>query len=394
MKKPYLAIPGPTNVPERVLQAMARQPINHRGPEFVELLMSCTEGLKKVFKTQSPVYIFTSSGTGVMEAAIANCFAPGDKVLILVNGAFGERFLKIAHRHRLNVEQLDFKWGSDIDTSVLESKLREDEHKEIKGVLFQHNETSTGVLNDAEKILGVIKRHGALSIVDSISGLVAAPFYQDEWGADVVLAASQKAFMMLPGLAFISVSEKARRVIQAANFFPRSLYFDILQAEEYFKKGQTPATPAVNLMFGLREALNMILEEGLENCWARHGELMDITREAVEAIGLKLFTDYACASPAVTSVRLDGDLGFTLKETYEDHGVDFASGQGRLKGKIFRIAHLGHVDNMDILKIIWALEFAVHCSRDLSGISMIGSGISATMPEITVSDSRKQNQRR
>lgn len=298
-----LAIPGPTPLPYEVLIAMDRQPIDHRGPEFVELLRSIEEKLQLVFQTHNPVYIFTCSGTGVMEATAANFFRPGDKVLALINGYFGKRFAEICECYDLEVERMEFKWGKPVSVIDVEDRLRADKNMEIKGVLFQLNETSTGVLNSAKDILDVIREHGAISVVDVISGLIAAPFHQDLWGADVVLGASQKGFMAPAGVAFISVSDSARQAITR----PRSIYFSIPKAEECRKIGQTYATPAVIDMFGLNAGLDMILEEGLENCWARHKGLSAIVRDNVRNngvnYGLKLLAANRYASPAVTAVE-------------------------------------------------------------------------------------------
>ncbi len=357
MNKQRLAIPGPTPVSERVLAAMHRQPIGHRAPEFSELLYSIYAKLGQIFRTERPVHTFASPGTGVMVAAADNFFKEGDRVLVLVNGLFGERFLDICRRHRLFVEGMDFEWGGGISLEALEERLSEDKNKMIKGVFFQHNETSTGVLNGAENILGLIGNHGALSIVDAISGVVAAPFYQDEWGADVVLGASQKGFMMAPGLAFMSASERAISARKRTS--PRNPYLDIQIAEKTFETGNPYCTPAVNSMFGLDAALDMLLEEGLENCWERHTSMMRMVRSRMRAWQLDLLAEDEDASPSVTAVRFSqpGKLEKLLKEKYN---IIISGGYGKLDGKIFRLAHLGYVDEMDMEGILSAFKNSLY----------------------------------
>lgn len=361
----HLAIPGPTPLPYEVLAALQRQPINHRGPEFAELLAGLERKLQRVLQTHSRVYLLTSSGTGAMEAAVANFFSPQDKVLVLENGYFGERFVEMCEDYELDVERLEFGWGKPISALEVEDRLSEDKRREIKGVLFQLNETSTGVLNDAQKILDAIEWHGALSVVDAISGLVAAPFHQDLWGADVVLGASQKGFMAPPGVAFISCSEKACKSMLEK---PRSHYFSLRRAEEYHGRGQTYTTPAVLDMFALDAGLDKILCEGLENCWKRHRKLAEAVRNFVRNYGTHyglelLVKNEKCASPAVTAVKTPErlntvDFCLALSDKYN---TVIAGGQGPLKDKIFRIAHLGHVSLSEMSKILGSIE---QCLKD------------------------------
>ena len=349
MYKQRLAIPGPTPVPEEVLRAMHRQPIGHRAPEFRELLYSIYAKLGQIFMTESPVHTFVGPGSGAMVSAVDNFFNEGERVLVLVNGFFGERFLDICERHRLAVEVMHFEWGSGLDLAMLEERLLKDKSKRIKGVLFQHSETSTGVLNDAQGALQLINSHGALSIVDAISSLAAAPFYQDEWGADVVLGASQKGPMMAPGLAFLSASERAMNARKKAS--PRNPYLDVEIAEKTFETGNPYCTPAVTLMFGLDEALDMILKEGLSNSWSRHRKMMQMVRSRMRAWGLKLVASDKDASPSGTAVRFP-EPEKLVEHVKEKYNVVISGGYGELAGKIFRIAHLGYVDEIDMEGIL------------------------------------------
>lgn len=372
--KKYLMIPGPTPIPEAVMSAMADQMVNHRGPEFKEMLNFTVEEIKKIFQTKNDLLIMTVSGTGVMEAAIANTLSPGDKILILVIGSFGERFVKIATAYGLNVETLQFELGKAADPKLVEEKLAADKNKEIKAVLFQQNETSTGVINDVEALARVIKKHGALIIVDAVSGMAVADLKTDDWGLDVVAAGSQKAFMVPPGLGFISVSEKAWKAAETAKC--PNFYLSFKQAKDFAAKGETPWTPAVSIIYGLRASLKIIKAEGLENMFQRHKMLRDAIRAGIKAIGLKLLADDAVASPAVTAIfPPDGvEADNFRKMVREKFGVVLAGGQGKLKGKIFRVGHLGYADKMDAIIALSAIEMVL---KELGQPVQLGKGVAA-----------------
>ncbi|HOV80959.1 MAG TPA: alanine--glyoxylate aminotransferase family protein [Bacillota bacterium] len=355
--KQYLMIPGPTPVPPAVYAAMSRPIIGHRTDEFAEMHRRVVEKVKKVFQTVNDVFVITNSGTGAMETAIANTVNPGDKVLSLITGNFGERFANIARAYQADVIEVDFGYGNDVDIGVVEEKLRE--HPDVKVVLATQNETSTGVANDIEKIGALVAGTPALLLVDGVSGVGAIEIKVDEWGVDMLCTASQKAFMLPPGLAMISVSDKAWEVVRN-NKSPR-FYFSLPAFKKVYDKWNTAYTPAVSLFCGLDAALDMMLAEGLENVYARHALLAKATRAAVRALGLRLLAEDRCASNALTAVW--GPEGLATDELRKiiksKYGVSFAGGQGTVKGKIFRIAHMGFCDKMDIVIAISALEMAL-----------------------------------
>ncbi len=356
-EKQYLMIPGPTPVPPAVTAAMSRPVIGHRSDDFVQLYRSIEEKIKMVFQTKNDVFILTNSGTGGLETAIANTVGPGDKVLALITGNFGERFANIARAYGAEVEEVNFGWGKDVDLAVVADKLAT--NKDYKVVLATQNETSTGVLNDIAGIGALVAKTNALFLVDGVSGVGGIEIKTDEWNVDVLVTASQKAFMLPPGLAMLSISEKAWRVIEKNNS-PR-FYFSLPAARKSFAKWNTAYTPNVTLFMGLEAALEMMLNEGLENVYARHILLARATRAAVRALKLNLLAEDRCASPTVTAVyapeKIEADdLRKILRKEY---GVIFAGGQGILKGKIFRIAHMGFAGKMDVMIAIGALEMAL-----------------------------------
>lgn len=354
--KQYLLIPGPTPVPPEVLSALSHPMINHRSSDFKAVLSEVTEGLKWAYQTKNDVLILTASGTGAMEAAIVNTLSPGDKILILNIGAFGSRFVKIAKAYGLNVDDMKIERGKAADPKAVAQKLKEDKNKEIKAVIFQMNETSTGVINDVKSIAAVVKEHGALVIVDAVSGLLTADLKTDEWGLDVVAAGSQKAFMVPPGLSFVSMSEKAWKAYEASKM-PR-FYFDLGAAKKFAATGETPWTPCLTIAFGMQVSMRMLKAEGLENIFARHNKLSKAVRAGVKALGFGLLTDDRCASKAVTPVIPPAgiDAEALRKAVREQFGVVLAGGQEDLKGKLFRIGHLGYIDKMDMVTAFAALE--------------------------------------
>ncbi|WP_071554126.1 pyridoxal-phosphate-dependent aminotransferase family protein [Neomoorella thermoacetica] len=354
--KQILLLPGPTPVPPQVALAMARPAINHRGPEFKALWAEVTSGLKDVFQTRAEVVILTASGTGGMEAAVANLISPGEKVLVVTIGAFGERFVQICRAFNVEAEVVAFPYGQAADPEVIAERLAADTGHEIKAILVQHNETSTGVLNDIQAISRARGDHPTLLIVDSISGLAAADLPMDAWHIDVVIAGSQKAFMLPPGLTMLAVGERAWQAAEKCS--NQRFYLDIKKARNSGLKGQTPFTPAVPLLYGLQESLRLLKAETLAGSYARHALMRDMVRAGVRALGLKLLADEAIASPAVTAVCVPegmkpADIINPLRERF---GVVVAGGQGAVKDQVFRIGHLGYVSFNDILAGLAALE--------------------------------------
>ena len=351
-----LRTPGPTPIPNDIVEAMSEPMINHRGPEFLDLITESTRLLKQVFMTQNDVFVLTSSGTGSLEAALVNTLSPGDKVLGVSAGAFGDRFCDIADAYYADLKRIEVEWGEPIDPDIIRRELREDPG--IKAVMITHNETSTGVTHDLESIADIAKNEfGKLILVDAVSSLGCIPLPVDGWNCDMVGTASQKGFMIPPGLAFISVSDDAWEANRTSTM-PR-FYFDVAEAKKYLESGQTPWTPNLSAIYGLRLALDKMMDEGVENIFARHHDIAQYTRDAVEDLGLELFcTDPARASDTVTAIRMpeniDGSRLMNIMRTEED--VVLAGGQGKLVGHIFRIGHLGWVSREDIEEVIEALK--------------------------------------
>ncbi len=350
-----LRIPGPTPCPDEILYGSAKPMINHRGPEFQTILSNVTQGLKKVFMTSNDLYILTASGTGAMEAAIVNCLSPGDKVLAITVGVFGNRFGQIASAYGANVTTLSVPMGMGADVEQIQKALQKEQG--FKAVMITHNETSTGVTNDLEIISKLVKeKSSALLLVDAISSIGCVPFPVDKWGCDVVVTGSQKGFMIPPGLAFISFSEKAWDANKYAQM-PR-FYFDIGKAKAYFENGETPWTPAVSVFYGLELALDHMLKEGMQKIYDHHQKLGDLTREGIKALGLDLFAEEKFASNTITAgsipTGLDGKKLVSLMRS--DHNVIIAGGQQELSGKIFRIGHLGYCSEEDINDALSALD--------------------------------------
>ncbi len=373
-KKQYLHLPGPTPVPPAVLRGLAKPMINHRGPEFKELFEELTKGLQEVFRTENQVIILPSSGTGGMEAAVANFISPGEKVLVVSIGNFGERFIKISERFGAVVEKLEFPWGMAADPEQLAEYIKKDVNQEIKAVFVTHNETSTGVTNDLPRLRAALGDHPALFIVDSVSGLGAMELETDAWGLDVVVAGSQKSFMLPPGLSFLAVSERAWKVAEECT--NARFYWDLLAARKSAEKGQTPYTPALPQMTGLAEALRMIREEGLDNVIARHRRLRDMVRAGISALGLEPLAKEEIASTAVTAVLApEGIEADAIRSVLNTRfNVVLAGGQAKLKNKIFRIGHLGYVQELDLIAVLAALEMALA----VSGYQVnLGEGVKA-----------------
>ena len=370
-----LMIPGPTPVPEKVLLAQTKHPMGHRSPEFSEIIGEINENLQWLHQTKQDVLTVTASGTGAMEAGIINFLSPGDRVIVASNGKFGERWADLTEAFGVETDRLNATWGDVVDPEMIREKLEADSKKEIKAVIVTHSETSTGVLNDLETINRHVKNHGeALIIVDAVTSLGATNLPIDEWGLDVVASGSQKGYMIPPGLGFIAVSEKAWQAYETSKL-PK-FYFDLGPYRKSAAKNSTPYTPPINLMFGLQTALRMMREEGLENIFARHERNTQATREAIQALGLPLFAPDHAASRAVTAVApttVEAEkVRSVMKKQFD---ISLAGGQNELKGKIFRIGHLGFVGERDVLTVIGSLEAVL---RELGHESMTaGAGIAA-----------------
>lgn len=352
--KQFLMIPGPTPIPESVLLAMAKHPIGHRSSDFSEILKEVYENLKHVFQTKNDVFMFASSGTGAMDAALSNLVNEGDNVLSLVLGNFGNRWAKIASGYGANVDKIEVNAGEVINPEDVRKKLAE---KEYKIVTLTHSETSTGARNDVETICKIIAETNAISVVDGVTSVCAMPVKPDEWGIDVLVSGSQKGFMIPPGLAFLTASEKAWKVHEECKH--PSFYFSWDAHRKSVRENSTPYTAAVNLIFALHEALKMIKEEGLDNVYARHEKLALGLRHSLRAMGLELLVkEDKNASYAITSI-LPPD-GITVPDIRSHLNKDFnivvANGQNALKDKIFRVGTLGFVSERDLLTAVSSLE--------------------------------------
>jgi len=352
-----LRIPGPTPVPPDVLEAGARPMIDHRGRAFGEILNRVTDRLKHFFQTKNDVFLLTASGTGGMEAAVVNTLSPGDRVLVISIGAFGDRFANIAETYGADVTRLNFEWGTAADPEEVRKALAAD--PSIKAVLVTHNETSTGVTNPLPDIARAVGEFDKLLLVDAVSSLGSIPFYTDDWGIDFAVTASQKGWKVPPGLAMVSVSQRAWDAHAQAKM-PR-FYMDVGKAKDYLERSQTPWTPPVSVVFALDYALEGLEREGLENIFARHQRIGELTRRGVKDLGLELLADERFASNTVTAVRIpEGVEVKALRTLVEDeYGLVLAGGQGKLQGKIFRIGHLGAVTEDDIRSCLDVLAKAL-----------------------------------
>ena len=350
----HLRIPGPTPCPSEILQAMTKQMINHRGGEFGQILNGVTAKLKQLFQTKGDVFLLTASGTGGLEATIVNTLSPGDKVLAVSNGVFGERFAAIAKQFGAEVIPLRFEWGKAVDADAVRQALHT--APKIKAVLVTHNETSTGVTNNLASISSIVKEFDKLLLVDAISSMGSINLPVDDWHCDVTVTGSQKGWMAPPGLAMVSVSQEAWQA-QAQAKMPR-FYWDFAKAKSYLEKEQTPWTPAITTIFALSASLEMMLKEGLANIIARHAQVGQAARDGIKSLELSLFAEESHASNTVTAVAAsDGlDTKKMLRLLREEHGMVLSGGQQTLDGKIFRIGHLGWVTEDDIEAVISALK--------------------------------------
>jgi alanine-glyoxylate transaminase / serine-glyoxylate transaminase / serine-pyruvate transaminase len=378
----FLQIPGPSPVPDRILRAMSLPTIDHRGPEFGALGLDLLAKIQRVFKTENPVMIYPASGTGAWEAALANTLSPGDRVLMFETGHFATLWHKMARRLGVEPEFLGLPgyegWRHGVQADMIEARLREDSAQEIKAVCVVHNETSTGVTSNIAAVRRAIDAagHPALLLVDTISGLASADYRHDEWGVDVTISGSQKGLMLPPGISFNAISDKA---IEASrhNRMPKSFWAwdEILEAN---RNGYWPYTPSTNLLYGLNEALDMLLDEGLDHVFARHQRWAAGVRTAVQAWGLEI----QCQDPDVYSPVLTGvvmpegvDADAVRKIIYERFDLSLGMGLGKAKGKMFRIGHLGDCNDLTLIATLGGCE----AGMKLAGVPLAGSGVTAAL---------------
>jgi alanine-glyoxylate transaminase / serine-glyoxylate transaminase / serine-pyruvate transaminase len=355
----FLQIPGPSNVPDRILRAMDRPTIDHRGPEFARLGKEVLEGCRSLFRTSGPVVIFPSSGTGAWEASIVNTLSPGDKVLMFETGQFATLWQQMSVRWGLDVEFVSGDWRHGVE------RLAKDRNHQIRAVMVVHNETSTGVTSRVAEIRKAIDnaRHPALFMVDTVSSLASLPYEHDAWGVDVTVTGSQKGLMLPPGLGFNAISQKALAASKSSKM-PRS-YWDWQEMLENNVGGFFPYTPATNLLYGLREAIAMLMEEGLENVFARHRRYAEATRTAVRHWGLEMLAlDSREYSDSLTAVLTPAghDPDRFRKIALEKYDISLGTGLGKMKGKIFRIGHLGDLNDLMLIGTLAGVEMGLHAA--------------------------------
>ncbi|MCT0226686.1 alanine--glyoxylate aminotransferase family protein [Synechococcus sp. CS-1331] len=375
-----LMIPGPTPVPETVLQAMGRHPIGHRSADFQKIVKRTTKQLQWLHQTTGDVLAITGSGTAAMEAGIINVLSKGEKVLCGDNGKFGERWVKLARAYGLDVQVIQAEWGQPLDPEAFRTALEADTAKAIKAVILTHSETSTGVINDLETIAKHARAHGtALTIADCVTSLGACNVPMDEWGLDVIGSGSQKGYMMPPGLAFVAMSERAWEAYGRSDL-PK-FYLDLGKYRKSARADSNPFTPAINLYFALEAALEMMQAEGLEAIFARHARHRAAAQAGMEAMGLPLYAAEGHGSPAITAVAPEGiDAEALRKAVKEKFDILLAGGQDHLKGKVFRIGHLGFVCDRDVLTAVAAIE-ATLADLGLHKGSM-GAGVAAAAAQL------------
>ncbi|HVH63261.1 MAG TPA: alanine--glyoxylate aminotransferase family protein [Candidatus Dormibacteraeota bacterium] len=372
-----LRIPGPTPLPERIVRSMNRPMIDHRGPEFAAILSEITAGAKRVFKTKNDLLLLTCSGTGGLESAVANLVSPGDEVVAALCGNFGERFAALAAAYGANVMRLEFEWGQPVDPDDLARVL--ERHPKARIVLLTHNETSTGLTNPLRELARVARDADRIVVVDGVSSISSIDIETDAWGIDVAVSGSQKGWMAPPGLALVSVSERAWHQQSQARS-PR-FYFDWKEAKAWAEKGMTPFTPAVNVAFALQEGMRMLEEEGLDNVYERHRRLARATQAGLEALGFTLFAREGYRSHTVTSALPPAGLDVAQFRKLLDnkHGVVVAGGQGKMTGKMVRVGHLGAVSDGDVVQVVWAFEQAL---EELDIAPADGRGVAAVTASV------------
>lgn len=371
-QKTYLLAPGPTPVPPDALAAMSQPILHHRTSEFESVMKDVRVGLKYLFQTEQEVIVFASTGTGAMEASVVNVLSPGDKAICIRGGKFGERWQELCDSFGVEAINIDVEWGAAVNPSLVADTLKA--NPDVKAVYVQASETSTGVKHDVKALAEIVKPTKAILVVDAITAIGVFDVPTDEWGLDIVVSGSQKALMLPPGLAFCCVAtEKAWDMIKSSTF-PK-YYFDLEKEHKNILKNTSAYTPAVSLVIGLRETLNRIQSEGLENVFARHEKLARATRAAMQAIGLELFAKESPTN-ALTAVKVpDGIDGAAIpKILREEYGVTIAGGQSQLKGKIFRIAHLGFAYEWDVVVAVAAVEMVL---KRLGYDVELGAGVRA-----------------
>ncbi len=378
----FLHIPGPTPLPDRVLRAMDNAIIDHRGPEFAKLTKRVLEGIKTIFKTAKPVIIYTATGTGAWEAALVNTLSPGDRVLMVETGQFAVLWKNMAIRLGLKPEFIETDWRIGADPKAIEAHLKNDKAHEIKAVCVLHNETSTGCLSPIAEIRKAIDAagHPALFIVDTISSLASTDYRHDEWGVDVTVGGAQKGLMLPPGMSFNAVSDKALATSKTSKFTKSFWAWDDMLNMN--KQGFFPYTPATNMLYGLREAIDMLHEEGLDNVFARHDRFAEATRRAVRAWGLEILCrDPKYYSPTITAVLLpeghDADAFRAL--ALEQFNISYGMSFGKYAGKMFRIGHLGDINDLTLLGALAGTEMAL----SLAGVPHKKGGVQAAMDYLT-----------
>ena len=362
----FLQVPGPTNIPDRVLQAMAFPAMDHRGPDFQNLSNNILKKVKLIFKSEDPVVIFPSAGTGAMEASLANTLSEGDKVLMFETGHFATEWCQAARRYKLDVDFVPGDWRTGVDPKIVEKKLNEDKNHEIKAVLVTHNETSTGIKSQVEEVRKAIDsaKHPALFLVDTISSLGSYNYDHQKWKVDVTVGGSQKGLMCPPGLSFNAISPKALEAYKKSNL--TKSYFDWGQMLENNKNGFYPYTPAVNLLYALNEAVDMLLEEGLENVFKRHKRHADATRIAVETWGLEILAKNPIErSDSITAIMTpEGHDSDNLRKIiYDNYNMSLGTGLNKVKGRVFRIGHLGDLNDLTLAGTLSGVEMGLNQSE-------------------------------
>ena len=374
----FLQVPGPTNIPDRVLQAMAFPAMDHRGPDFQNLSFNVLKKIKLIFKSEDPVVIFPSAGTGAMEASLANTLSEGDKILMFETGHFATEWCQAARRYRLDVDFIPGDWRTGADPKIVEKKLSEDKNHKIKAVLVTHNETSTGIKSQVEEVRKAIdsSNHPALFMVDTISSLGSYNYDHQKWKVDVTVGGSQKGLMCPPGLSFNAISPKALEAYKKSKI--TKSYFDWGQMLDNNKNGFYPYTPAVNLLYALNEAVDMLLEEGLENVFKRHKRHADATRIAVEAWGLEILARNPIErSDSITAIMVpDGHDSDNLRKIiYDNYNMSLGTGLNKVKGKVFRIGHMGDLNDLTLAGTLSGVEMGLK----KSGIPFNKGGIMAAL---------------
>ncbi|MBJ6363224.1 alanine--glyoxylate aminotransferase family protein [Paenibacillus sp. MAHUQ-46] len=369
-----MATPGPTYVPQEILLSGAQELIHHRSPHMEEVMKEVNERLPVLFGTTQEVFIMLSSGTGAMEAAVANCFQEKDKVLVVSNGYFGERFADIARVYGIETVEIVSPWGTSVDMHDIEKAYYE--NLDVKGILVVYSETSTGVTNNVEEIGKFFRDKNVLVVVDAISGLLSHDFQMDAWGVDVALAASHKGFMMPPGLAFAAISKKAWLRLEHIN--PKTYYFSFKRFKKFYP--MSPSSPGVSLIFALRTSIEMLMREGIESCYQRHQMIAEATQKGLEALGFELFVadSKRRSNTVTTAIAPPGlDTSRLIKILSSQYGMTITGGQGEFKGKMLRVGHIGSVDSLDLFTVFGAIELAL---TDMGLAFTKGSSAAAIQP--------------